>query len=727
MPRRRLPDVAFIVAAAIFSAFIVAALATGVGAAIAAASPAWHDRFHEMGVDPGLVGRITEAMADAAHRVQPPAQLTVDYLFSLLNLGLAAFLLRLRPRDLTARLLAVGMIGTAGIFNLQAYSVREAMDVTTADNVVHMTFHLVSAAAYIAALVLFPDGRPVPRWSWPRRLLLYVPVAAAAAFAGLRLQGASQVIILIMVFGLLTPLVGVASQAYRYGRSPTPVERQQSRLLFWALAPALVIGLFVLTRGISGSAFTAYQGRGIDIIPVGVFRVFQPVFAIIPIALFVGIVRFRLWNIDRFISRTLMYGFLAGFVSVVYVGVVVGLGRAIDTRGNNVVLSIVATGVIAVAFQPVRERVQRLADRLVYGQRATPYEVLSSFSEQVGTTVATEQIMARMARVLAEGTSARRADVWLVVGDEVRAAASWPQDDTPPDPRPIVDGVLPSLGDVTASCPVRHQGELLGALAVTKPPNETLSPTEEKLLSDLAAQAGLVLRNVRLTAELVAQLEELQASRERIVKAGDEARRQLERNIHDGAQQELVALRVKLTVAQRMAEQGKPVAALLEQINANANDAIENLRALARGIYPPLLASEGLAAALRAQADRAPIEIEIRSDDIGRFPKELEAAVYFCCLEALQNAAKYGGDCRAVVEVVREDDQLRFTVRDDGPGFDPRTQGRGAGTQNMTDRVEALGGTLVIDSAPGAGTTVSGSIPVPEDVEAEVSAQPQMS
>ncbi|MDQ4131244.1 MAG: GAF domain-containing sensor histidine kinase, partial [Actinomycetota bacterium] len=391
--------------------------------------------------------------------------------------------------------------------------------------------------------------------------------------------------------------------------------------------------------------------------------------------------------------------------------VVVGLGRLIGASGDNAVLLILATGLVAVAFEPVKERVQQLANRLVYGPRATPYEVLSAFSERVGETVATEQLLTRMARLLAEGTAAMRAEIWLVVADEARRAASWPEQDGAPVAMPLDGDDLPDLGDVTAAVPVLHQGEVLGALAVVKPASESLTPTEDKLLADLAGQAGLVLRNVRLTAQLLARLDELKASRQRLVTAQDEERHRLERNLHDGAQQDLVSIKVRLGLAEQLAKKGQPVDQLLRQLNQDTDAAIDNLRALARGIYPPLLASEGLVAALRAQADRVPAPVEIQAEAIGRFAREIEAAVYFCCLEALQNASKYAGAACIVVTLGRNDGALQFSLSDDGCGFDAARCGFGSGIQNMIDRVEALGGTLEIRSAPGQGTTVIGHVP----------------
>ncbi|MDP8961107.1 MAG: histidine kinase [Actinomycetota bacterium] len=704
-------DVAFSGFLVVYTAFALAALLGGAGAVLARALPTLHDRLHEWALGGSDLGHLAEAMADASHRVLPAWQLVLDYAFSLFNLGLAGFLLWLRPRDRTARLLAVAMVGTAAAFNLQAYGTYEALEPTWLESLAHEAFHLVAAASYVLALLLFPDGRVVPRWTRAPLLAFYGVAASIVAVLGTQIRGTSRTLAIIMIFGLLAPLVGVAAQVYRYRHAPTPVERQQSRLLFWALSPALLLGVFVLFRGVNASAFEEFVGRPIDVIPVNLFRLFQPVFAIIPVALFIGLLRFRLWNVDRVISRTLVYSALAGFVAAVYVLVVVGVGQVIGTTGDNAALLILATGVVAVAFEPVKERVQQLANRLVYGRRATPYEILSAFSERVGETVATEELLTRMTRLLAEGTAAVRAEVWLVVSDEVRRAASWPEQDGAPSVVPLDGDKLPDLGNVTAAVPVLHHAEVLGALTVTKPASESLSPNEEKLLADLAGQAGLVLRNVRLTAQLLARLEELKASRQRLVTAQDEQRHRLERNIHDGAQQELISIKVRLGLAEQLAKTGKPVDQLLRQLNEDTGAAIDNLRTLARGIYPPLLASEGLVVALRAQAGRVPVPVEVNAEPIGRFAREVEAAVYFCCLEALQNASKYAEASRVVVTLTRDGRLLRFVVSDDGCGFEADSRRFGSGIQNMIDRLEALDGTLEIRSSPGQGTTVTGCVP----------------
>jgi signal transduction histidine kinase len=341
----------------------------------------------------------------------------------------------------------------------------------------------------------------------------------------------------------------------------------------------------------------------------------------------------------------------------------------------------------------------------VYGQRATPYEVLSEFSSRLGEAYATDDVLPRTAQILANATGGRAAFVWLRVGSELRPAAVWPQGELPPA-RVILGDDLPALVDGEHVEEVRHQGELLGALSVVMPANDPMDPARERMVKDLAGQAGLVLRNVRL-------IEDLRASRQRLVAAQDEERRRIERNIHDGAQQQLVALAVQLKLARTMIDRDPARAGpMLDGLQAVATTALEDLRDLARGIYPPLLADQGLAAALHAQARKAAMPVSVSTQGVGRYAQEIEAAVYFCSLEALNNVAKYARASVAEIHLAQENGALSFTVHDDGDGFDSSVTGYGTGLHGMADRLDAIGGDLVVDSAPGAGTTIRGRVPV---------------
>jgi signal transduction histidine kinase len=432
----------------------------------------------------------------------------------------------------------------------------------------------------------------------------------------------------------------------------------------------------------------------------------------IPIAITVAILKHGLYRIDVIINRAVVYGLLATALTAVYVGIVVGIGTLAGRHGGTF-LTIAAAVAVALLFQPLRERARRVANRLVYGDRATPYQVLSDFAERVGGTYALDDVLQRTAMILAQGTSAGRVDVWLRVGQELRPAASWPPglDGLRPIPLPA-GGDLPPLDGVTRAVAVRHDDELLGALSVEKPRAEAVTPTEDKLIEDLASQAGLVLRNVRLATELQSTIDELRASRRRLVEAQDEERRKIERNLHDGAQQRLVALGAQLGLLDRVADEPERVRRATSGLRDAVREALDDLRDLARGIYPPLLADKGLPAALEAQGRRAVVPTRVETDGIGRYPRDVEAAVYFCALEAMQNVAKYAGASTTTVRVREEDGALVFEIQDDGSGFDPSSTSHGSGLQGMIDRLDAIGGRLDVESEPGRGALVRGRIPL---------------
>jgi len=498
------------------------------------------------------------------------------------------------------------------------------------------------------------------------------------------------------------------SLVQRFRRS-TGIERLQLRWLVTAAGTVAILYASALILSFNSA-------WGTEATPgwLGVIQVLAIVsFGLIPIAIGVSVLRYHLFDIDLVINRALLLAAMVVFITLVYVAIVVGVGALVGSQSTPV-LSAVAAAVVALAFQPARRRAQHLADRLVYGKRATPYEVLSQFSDRLGNAYANEELLPRMARALAEGTGASRADVWVRVGEELRAEAVWPPDADRPEPLAASANTEGTLSSSSMREPVRHRGELLGALSIAKKPGESITATEENLVRDLAAQAGLVMRNVALAEQLMDTIEQLRASRQRLVTAQDERAKHLERNLHDGAQQQIVALTVKLRLlGQLMDRDVEKAKSMASDLQTDATDALEQLRDLARGIYPPLLADQGLVAALEAQARKASVPTEVRSDGIGRYPQDIESAVYFCVLEAMNNVAKYAEATRAEVSLAQDDGHLRFAVVDDGTGFDTTETSYGTGVQGMADRLDAIGGALQVVSHKGAGTTIEGQIPTP--------------
>lgn len=567
-------------------------------------------------------------------------------------------------------------------------------------------------------LLLFPDGHlPSPRWRWfawlcgiglaTLALLIIFSPGPLEDMGHPEIQnplGTSFVGALgdwIFAFVIFAPLIvvgGAVAIIQRLRRERDPVQRQQLRWLAWAA------GLIAFLYVIAFLPQAAFGGQAGDSWESVLGSVAACSFVLIPITIGIAVLRYRLYEIDVVIRKTVVVAVLAGFIAIVYMALVAGIGIFVGTRSRDigVVAAAIAAALVAVAFQPVSRWARRLADRLVYGKRATPYEVLTTFGSNLADTYAAEDVLSRIARVLAEGVGAERARVWLGADAARRVVASWPDDAGSGGADDVVEDV-------------RHRGDVLGALTVRMPASDPIDEPRAKLVSDLAAQAGLVLRNVTL-------VEDLRESRRRLVAAQDLERRKLERNIHDGAQQQLVALTVKLRLARQvLGKDPSRVDGMLDELAGETQRALEDLRDLARGIYPPLLADKGLGAALEAQAARSPVPVTVEAAGIGRYAPEVEAAVYFSCLEALQNVAKYAAAATATVHLRETPGRLEFVVHDDGVGFDTTATSYGTGLQGIADRLAALDGTLAVASAPGRGTTITGSLPA-ETAGAKVSA-----
>jgi signal transduction histidine kinase len=557
----------------------------------------------------------------------------------------------------------------------------------------------VTAVAMLAfVFLLFPTGRlPSRRWlpaAWfvggAFTLTLATGIVYTARFwsdpFSSSAQAVTPVVTVLLIAICAVLVVSVAAVVVRFARS---AGEERLQLKWFAAAAVLVVATSILSSVIDSVLANALTNVA---------------FLCLCVAIGIAVLKYRLYDIDVVISKAVLYGSLAVFITAVYLGLVVGVGTLAGGR-DRPLLAAVAAAVVAVAFQPARQWAGRLANRVVYGRRATPYQVLSEFAQRIGGTYSAQDVLPQMAQTVAGGTGARQVVVWLRVDDQLRPEAS--SDGSPhAGPLPVAGHELPRLPDADMSAPVVHQDELLGAISVKMPKDEPLRPAGQQLVADVASQAGLVLANAGL-------IEDLRASRQRLVTAQDEGRRRLERNIHDGAQQDLVAMAIKLQLADMTAEDPVQTRQILGELKADAAGALENLRDLARGIYPPLLADLGLAAALGAQASKSPLPVTVEADEIGRFGQDTEAAVYFCCLEALQNTAKYAHATRVRICLQVQDATLRFTVSDDGIGYDTSHISIGSGLRNMADRLAVLGGRLDVRSAPREGTTITGYLPVP--------------
>jgi signal transduction histidine kinase len=463
---------------------------------------------------------------------------------------------------------------------------------------------------------------------------------------------------------------------------------------------------------------------------------------LVPLALVAGTVPRLLARVDRLLTHTVSLTGLTALIVAAYLLALAAFGRKpTGSERSLLLLSMLAAAGAALAYQPARAWLTDRANRVVYGERISPDEALRTWGSRLTRAIPLDELLLQLAETLRKSLQLRSAQIWTGSNGHYEIAAMVPhvsrtvfsvgEKEQSVVSRAGVSGgtwldiwlpglIEPAATSSTRVAPIAHSGELLGLVVCERAAHgAAFTEEDDRVLTELARQVGLALHNVQLDTALQASLDELRqanedlkASRVRIVAAGDAERRKLERNLHDGAQQHLVALAVKLRLAKdAVADDPEDAESMIDEVRKDLQEAITELRALAHGIFPPLLMSGGLAEALPAAAGRAalPTNTDIV---VTRHSPDVEAAVYFCCMEALQNAGKHaGGQASAQVKVWETESTLHWMVSDDGPGFDVGGRaGAGHGFVNMRDRMGSFGGDIVVTSAPGAGTTISGHL-----------------
>ena len=549
---------------------------------------------------------------------------------------------------------------------------------------------------------LFPNGRPLsPRW----RILAWLTVLlSATAFVVPALGVVPEFPVnfpgIVHPLQVLSPSVAAALDGF---------VGMMNAVLFAACAVEIVVRYRrssgderAQLKWFAAAAVVAATGFAIGILTIqsGPAIVFALLTPLIPVAAGIAILKYHLYDIDLVISKTLVVALLAVFIAAIYVAIVVGIGSLFGTS-TSPALSLVATVLVAVLFQPARTRANHVANRLVYGERATPYEVMAGFSERVADAVSTDEVLPQMAEAAGRGVGAIEATVRVRLPAGLERVEHWSSgtNERAADPWTIE---------------IAYQGEIVGDLTVTKPASDPLAPAEQDLLRDLTSQAGLALHNVRLTEELSIRLRELdeqaaalRVSRERLVTARDAQRRGLQRDIHEGPEHQLLEIGRRLEAVERVEE--------LDPLMDQANATLDGLRDLARGIFPPLLAEQGVVAALLAHIRKVGANATVEASAAfggRRFDPDTEAGVYFCCLQAIQNVIRHADNAPCVVRLDLDGDDIAVEIHDEGRGFDVAATPRGMGLEIVQDRVDALDGTLEVTSAPDRGTTVSIRIPV---------------
>ncbi len=557
---------------------------------------------------------------------------------------------------------------------------------------------------------IFPDGRFAPRWTlW---FLL-----AAVIFWGINFfvsppsfDPFAQYRIVAAVISSILILSVVVAQVYRYLYISTLVQRQQSKWVFFgtSIGISCFAGLDIIVGFFPDSSVVSNV-----IIYIIFVTACYCLLILIPLSISFAIFRSRLWEIDSIINRTLVYGTLTTWVIIFYVLVVGGLGLVFQAQGN-LLISLVATSVIAILFQPLRNRLQRTVNRFIYGERDDPYSILSRLSQQLETTLAQDAVLITIVETVALALKLPYAAISLEQDGTSIIAASFGKS---------------SNEEAYVHLPLLVRSEMVGELILApRLPGETFTAAEQRLLQDLTYQVGMAVNAQRLAADLQHMALALQHSRERIVLAREEERRRLRRDLHDDLGPTLAALALSATtVSDLIPTDPNAAIQLANELQSELRATIGNVRRLAYELRPPTLDELGLVAAIRERAVQLSsqptggIQIRVQAPEtLPVLPAAVEVATYRIVQEALTNITRHAHAQHGLMRLslVEDKNVLQIEVIDDGVGL-PQERHRGVGLFSMRERAEELGGSCTIEKQNGSGTRVCAQIPLSKHEESK--------
>ena len=550
----------------------------------------------------------------------------------------------------------------------------------------------------------FPNGRLVPRWSWVLLSLWIVNFVfwVAPTDSSLNINNwlpVLQSLWLSFVFG-----VSLATQLYRYRRVASAIERKQIKWLFYGFAPVLLLPIcFALLQMVFPSLF--WQA-----VTEPLYRFY---YLPVPLCIGIAILRYQLWDIDLIINRTLVYGTLSISVIGTYVLVIVYLGGVLHT-GNNSAISLVATGVVAVLFQPLRLQLQRAVNRLMYGERDDPYAVLARLGARLEATLLPEKVLSTIVETIAQSLKLPYVAITLLAEQ-----ASFNETETLALPEAELPAIMASSGTPTPTplrVPLVYQAETVGYLLLAARIGDTFGKADEHLLTVLARQAGVAVYAVRLTTHLQHLSANLQQAREHLVTTREEERRRLRRDLHDGLGPALASLTFKVDAARNvLARDHEKADRLLEAVRQQVQEAIADIRRLVYNLRPPALDELGLLSALREQtlhAHSQGLEVAFEVPPmLPLLPAAVEVAVYRIAQEALTNVVRHAQAQHSLLQLSLDAEMLHLTIIDDGKGI-PAGHHIGVGLHAIHERASELGGSCTITASPSGGTEVRVTFPL---------------
>lgn len=616
---------------------------------------------------------------------------TIQIAFALVCLVLATLIAHRRAIDSTALFvsLLLVLLGTTNHPNMQSLVERHPALTVPATLGVFLAF-----ATIVIFMFVFPDGRFVPSWARIPVVGCVVTLFVGWFSPGSSLAKPSQIAGFAVMCGFGA---GVLALGYRYRRVSGAVQRRQIRWVVFgtAVAAAVQIGLML-----ADSIFPALTHPGVPAL-VWSMTFYTGValgYLLVPITISIAILRYRLWDIDAVISRTLVYGALTAVVGGLYVLIVGGLGSLLHGRGG-LPISLAATGLVAVLFAPLRARLQRGVNRLMYGERDDPYVVLSRLGQRLEATLAPDAVLPTIVQTVKEALRIPFAAIEIRRVDELVLVASAGQ----------------PVGEA-ARLPLAYRGELVGELLLgARAGEQSFGAADRRLLEDLARQIGVAVHALRLRDEALGLAADLQRSREGLVTAREEERRRLRRDLHDGLGPQLASLTMKAEAARDLLPTDPATTdALLADIIEQTQTSVADIRRLVYGLRPPALDDLGLLAALRAHAaqyNHGTLQVTIVAPEhLPPLPAAVEVAAYRIVQEALANVARHSKARNCSVHIRVDEDRLSLEVTDDGRGI-PEGRKAGVGLTSMRERAAELGGELCIERLSTGGTHVCAHLP----------------
>jgi signal transduction histidine kinase len=630
---------------------------------------------------------------------------------------------RLPTHPQPVRLLVSGTAFVAtGAFGSLLYSQPQMINSPWAPvlSMLSLEAQAVGSLAVMLLIGSYPDGFVERRWqrlalrcSWvvliaPPLALLALPVVPVSQFddVGLAIPNPYAVSWLAWLAEPATwlalnswwvVLVSVLVLCARFVAADA-AGRAQIRVFF-----VVVLGLLLYFAGSVALALGAPEDSALVI----TLMIFGSLTAILlPGAIIYGILRHRLFDLDLVVRKSVAYGAASLLIAAAYAVIAATPGLMLGNR-VPVTLAVVVTIAAALVFQPLRRGLESAVSRRLFGDRVRQYQLLKSLGSTMEQTAELDELLPRLAYAVRDGISASWVRVRLRDAD-----GSWLD-----EPVGVAGEVT---GDSAAGVDLVRAGELLGRVDLGPKPGG-YAAADLELLATVAAQATTSVANVRLATQLKEGLDELSTSRVRLIAAQDAERRRIERDLHDGIQQEVVALIAGLRLARNRLSRDELSAVELTDLQDQAREMLRDLRELAHGFHPPVLSDNGLVAALESRATRFPISVQILADDglrAERFSEDVEGTAYFVACESLTNVAKHAGTAGARIRLSHPGSRLCLVVEDDGRGFEPNGA-RSGGLANIRDRVEALHGRLTIESRLGAGTSVRAELPLSTSVRGQ--------